>query len=49
MLKQPALFETHAIRRAYDEKTETWWFSVIDIIQVLPPADAVPRKVTKKP
>jgi len=32
---QPALFETHAIRRLYDEKTETWLFSVIDIIQVL--------------
>ena len=32
---QPALFETHAIRRVYDEKTETWWFSVVDIIQVL--------------
>ena len=35
MLNQPALFETHAIRRVYDEKTETWLFSVIDIIQVL--------------
>ncbi len=32
---QPALFETHAIRRVYDENTETWLFSVIDIIQVL--------------
>ena len=32
---QPALFEAHAIRRVYDEKTETWLFSVIDIIQVL--------------
>lgn len=32
---QPALFETHAIRRVYDEQTETWWFSVVDIIQVL--------------
>ena len=31
----PAIFEQHEIRRAYDEKTETWWFSVIDIIQVL--------------
>ena len=35
MLNQPALFETRAIRRVYDEKTETWLFSVIDIIQVL--------------
>ena len=32
---QPALFETHEIRRAYDEASETWWFSVVDIIQVL--------------
>ena len=31
----PAQFEDHAIRRIYDEDTETWWFSVIDIIQVL--------------
>jgi hypothetical protein len=31
----PALFEQHEIRRIYDEKTHTWWFSVIDIIQVL--------------
>ncbi len=32
---QPSIFETHAIRRVYDEKTEIWWFSVVDIIQVL--------------
>ena len=32
---QPAIFETHEIRRVYDEETETWWFSVVDIIQVL--------------
>ena len=32
---QPALFETHEIRRVYDETTETWWFSVVDIIRVL--------------
>jgi len=31
----PVLFEEHKIRRLYDEKTETWWFSVVDIIQVL--------------
>ncbi len=31
----PAQFETYDIRRVYDEKTETWFFSVIDIIQVL--------------
>lgn len=32
---QSALFESHAIRRVYDEDTETWWFSVVDIVQVL--------------
>ena len=32
---QPALFEEHEIRRVYDEATERWWFSVVDIIQVL--------------
>jgi hypothetical protein len=32
---QSAFFEDHAIRRFYDETTEIWWFSVIDIIQVL--------------
>ncbi len=32
---QPALFEDQPIRRVYDEKTETWWFSVVDIIKVL--------------
>ena len=30
-----AVFEGHKIRRHYDEKTDTWWFSVVDIIQVL--------------
>jgi hypothetical protein len=28
-------FEGYNIRRQYDEKTETWYFSVIDIIQAL--------------
>ncbi len=31
----PTQFEDHPIRRVYDEDTETWLFSVIDIIQVL--------------
>ena len=35
MQNQPALFEEHEIRRVYDEATETWWFSVVDIVQVL--------------
>ncbi len=29
------LFEDYDIRRAYDEKTETWYFSVVDIIRAL--------------
>jgi DNA-damage-inducible protein D len=35
MQNQPAIFERHEIRRVYDEATETWWFSIVDIIQVL--------------
>ena len=35
MKKDLAIFEGHEIRRIYDEQTETWWFSVVDIIQVL--------------
>lgn len=31
----PTDFDGQAIRRVYDEATETWWFSVIDIVQVL--------------
>ena len=30
-----AVFENFKIRRLYDEKTETWFFSVVDIIQAL--------------
>jgi len=29
------LFEEQQIRRVYDEAAEIWWFSVIDIVQVL--------------
>jgi len=32
---QTALFENQPIRRVYDEATETWWFSVVDIVRVL--------------
>lgn len=35
MKEDLALFEGHEIRRVYDEKTETWLFSVIDIVRVL--------------
>ncbi len=31
----PVVFEERKIRRLYDEKTDTWFFSVVDIIQVL--------------
>lgn len=31
----PTQFDGQAIRRVYDEATDTWWFSVIDIVQVL--------------
>ena len=31
----PTEFDGQAIRRVYDESTETWWFSVIDVVQVL--------------
>lgn len=30
-----AIFEGHEIRRIYDEKNETWFFSVVDIVRVL--------------
>ena len=35
MTSDAAIFENHAIRRVYDEDAEIWWFSVIDIVQVL--------------
>ena len=31
----PAIFEDREIRRIYDEKSKTWFFSVVDIIQIL--------------
>lgn len=31
----PADFEGQSIRRLYDQATDTWWFSVIDIVQIL--------------
>src|SRR3990172_2242600 len=33
--KSLAVFENYKIRRVYNEETETWYFSVVDIIQVL--------------
>ena len=31
----PAEFDGQTIRRVYDEDAEVWWFSVIDVVQVL--------------
>lgn len=33
--KSPAIFDNYHIRRHYDEQKQTWYFSVVDIIQVL--------------
>lgn len=30
-----AIFEQHQIRRVYDEETEVWFFSIIDIVRIL--------------
>ena len=35
MRNELAIFEEFKIRRLYDEESETWYFSVIDIIQAL--------------
>ena len=31
----PTEFDGQSIRRVFDEDTETWWFSVVDVVQVL--------------
>lgn len=31
----PVEFDGQSIRRVYDEDAEIWWFSVIDVVQVL--------------
>ena len=33
--KSLSLFENYKIRRQYDESTETWYFSVVDILAAL--------------
>ncbi len=35
LLPSSTLFEQNHIRRLYDDATETWWFSINDIIQAL--------------
>src|SRR5271155_4276201 len=46
----PTQIENQALRRVYDEPTETWWFSVVDIVQVLtqPPDPTTARKYWNK-
>ncbi|ARB92851.2 hypothetical protein A6J40_11985 [Legionella longbeachae] len=34
-MNNPAIFEQYKIHHAYDAKTETWLFSVVEIVQVL--------------
>ncbi len=41
LLPSATLFEQHQIRRLYDDATETWWFSVVDIVQAH--ADSTPH------
>lgn len=33
--KSLAVFENKQVRRYYDEKTEIWYFSVVDIVEAL--------------
>ncbi|MBT9455270.1 MAG: hypothetical protein IV097_01480 [Burkholderiaceae bacterium] len=42
----PTQFDGQDIRRVYDEATDTWWFSVVDVVQVLTqqPDDLTARK-----
>jgi DNA-damage-inducible protein D len=46
MKSPPTEFEGQAIRRVHDEATDTWWFSVVDVVQVLTdqPDDLTARK-----
>ena len=39
----PTEFDGQSIRRVYDEDTETWWFSVIDVVQVLTESKSAKR------
>ncbi len=42
----PTEFDGQSIRRVYEESTEIWWFSVVDVVQVLTqqPDDLTARK-----
>lgn len=55
MKENIAVFESRNVRRLYDEKTETWYFSVVDIIGVLTESENprrywsdLKRKLTKE-
>jgi DNA-damage-inducible protein D len=39
----PTDFEGQSIRRVFDEDTESWWFSVIDVVQVLTESKSAKR------
>jgi DNA-damage-inducible protein D len=39
----PTDFDGQAIRRVFDEETEVWWFSVIDVVQVLTDSKSAKR------
>ena len=39
----PADFDGQSIRRVFDEDTETWWFSVVDVVQVLTDSKSAKR------
>lgn len=43
MKVMPASFDGQSIRRVFDEATETWWFSVIDVVQVLTESKSAKR------
>ncbi len=39
-----AVFESKQIRRHYDEETEVWYFSIVDIVETLSGGKEVPRR-----
>jgi DNA-damage-inducible protein D len=39
----PTEFDGQSIRRVFDEDTETWWFSVIDVVQLLTDSKSAKR------
>ena len=39
----PAEFDGQSIRRVYDEAAEVWWFSVVDVVQVLTESKSAKR------